>query len=165
MGDKVKPPSPPSGTPVWVKIVLGVSLALNLLIAGIVAGALMRFGGGDHPRSRVNYALPYVQALPASDRRAVMRAIRREGREGGQSGHEARKSLYEDMLAALRADPFDPETAEQLLERQARASARIQSLARTVWLERVAMMSAEERQAYADRIEATLRRGPRHGRL
>ena len=57
-------------TPTWVKVLLAVSLALNLLVAGIVVGA--RFGDGPHghdgrpgPRGGFDPALgPFSRALP-----------------------------------------------------------------------------------------------------
>ena len=65
-----------------VKWALGISLALNLLVAGAIGGAIFRhMGEGPDTRQRGgqgahSYGAPYVQALPRAQRRALREEIR-----------------------------------------------------------------------------------------
>lgn len=142
--------------PLWVKIVLALSLAVNLAIAGLVAGAVLRGGpmGGNGPA--MGYAMPYVIALPREDRRGVFDTVRRDE---SLPNRRARRADYEAMITALRADPFDAAAIQDILRRQADGVSRVQAVAQAAWLETVAAMSPEERADYTLRIQEVLKRG------
>ncbi|GGX53386.1 hypothetical protein GCM10007385_21800 [Tateyamaria omphalii] len=150
--------------PVWVKILLGLSLAINLGIAGLVGGVVLSGGplGGKGPG--MGYAMPYVLALPKEDRRAVFGAVR-DNKD--LPGRGARRAAFSEMVALLRADTFDRAAVAAVLEQQARGVEQVQKVAQGEWLNRVAVMSAEERLAYADRVEERAKKGghrkPRKG--
>ncbi|WP_299747190.1 periplasmic heavy metal sensor [uncultured Tateyamaria sp.] len=148
--------------PVWVKILLGLSLAINLGIAGLVGGIALSGGslGGKGPG--MGYAMPYVLALPQEDRRAVFGVVR-----GNRDlpGRGVRRAVYGEMVALLKADTFDRAAVTAILERQARGVEQVQSVAQDEWLDRVAAMSDEERRAYAERVEEVVAKGgPRKSR-
>ncbi|WP_299604501.1 periplasmic heavy metal sensor [uncultured Tateyamaria sp.] len=142
--------------PVWVKILLGLSLAINLGIAGLVGGIALSGGplGGKGPG--MGYAMPYVLALPQEDRRAVFGVVR-----GNRDlpGRGVRRAVYGEMVALLKADTFDRAAVTAILERQARGVEQVQSVAQDEWLDRVAAMSDEERRAYAERVEEVVAKG------
>jgi uncharacterized membrane protein len=148
------------GTPLWVKMLLVGSLALNLLVVGIVAGFALR-GEGRAPVAREG-GWPYVAALPPRDRLAVGRDIRQALRAGGIT-REARRSSFEEALALLRRDPFPEERFEALLARQFAAASLVQEAGRRALLAKVAAMRPDERARYADRLAEAMR-GGRHGR-
>jgi uncharacterized membrane protein len=138
---------------------LGLSLALNLLVLSAIGGALWRHGGPgqrDNLPGLRSYATPYVQALPQDVRRDLHREMR-AGRQGPHLDREARRAHYEQMLAALRAEPFDPAAAQAVLTTQSDAVASVQAAAHAAWLAQVDAMSAEERGAYADALETHLK--------
>jgi uncharacterized membrane protein len=143
--------------PRWVKIVLATSLALNLLIAGAVVGFALREGPNRDGRSAMGYATPYVAALPREARRGVFRAIRSDEALPRRS---ARRAQYAEMMAALRADPFELDLVQAILTRQAQSVDRFQGVAQSAWLEAVQGMSAQERLTYAEEVEEVLSRGP-----
>jgi uncharacterized membrane protein len=147
-----------------LRIALGVSVALNLLVAGLVAGALLRDGG---PRERVVRDLdfgPFTEALSPKDRAELRRAFIDRSPNPRGTRAEMRSDL-EAFLSALRADPFDPVALEQVMvNQQGRMAQRIE-LGQDLLLERLAAMDARERGAFADRLERRLRRGgPEGGR-
>lgn len=152
-------PAPPvTGCPRWLKIVLGLSLGLNIVIMGIVAGIWLR---NDPPRERpasMGYAAPYVIALPRDVRRDVFGAIRSDETLPNRS---ARRVHYSDMIEVLRAEPFDRDRAKAILSLQGSEAARIQDVSQAAWLSAVADMDLSERSAYAERIEKVLSRGER----
>jgi len=148
-----------------LRIALGISLALNLLVVGLVAGAVLRDGG---PRDRMVRDLdfgPFTEALSPEDRDALRRAFIDRAPDLRGARQEMRTDL-EAFLAALRAEPFDPSALTQVMEnQQGRLSRRIE-LGQDLLVERLAAMDGRERGAFADRLERRLRRGggPDEGR-
>lgn len=132
----------------WMPIVLGLSLALNLAVFAALAGAAWRHTGDDRkgPRASRGGAV-YMQALPREARRAVRETLR---------GALPARMDQGDMVAALRAEPFDATAAARILEAQRDTSVARQQAASAAWLAHVTRMSAQERDAYADRLEALL---------
>ncbi|EEE36379.1 hypothetical protein RKLH11_212 [Rhodobacteraceae bacterium KLH11] len=141
----------------WMPVLLVVSLALNLLIAGIVVGSVLRFKGGDRAGAPPGFGPALYYALPKPDRTAL-RAELSEMR--GKRSHR-RKQDFRALSQALRAVPFDPETVGFLLQQQAQTTAELQMALHQQWLARVSAMSDDERAAYADRLEEVVKRGPR----
>jgi uncharacterized membrane protein len=151
-------PAPRKAWP-WARIVLAGSLAVNLLVIGLIAGALLG-GPRDRDRNPVLRDLgfgPFVQALPRADRRELGAAMRREAGAFRENRAEMRRQ-FEAILAALRADPFDAGALRDMVEAQyARVSER-QGLGRRLLLDRIEAMTGAERAAYADALDASLRR-------
>ena len=144
-----------------VKILLGLSLALNLLVLGLVAGTAWRQGHGPRDRGAHAYAAPYVMALPRETRRALMRDLRSDH---PRLDRAARRDSYAAMVAALRAEPFDPATLESVLRDQRDTAIAVQQDAQARWLGIVSRMDAAGRAAYATRLEEVLARGPNRRR-
>lgn len=146
-----------------LKIALGLSLAINLAVAGLIAGALLRPDGPPGRSERTpglsTFGAPYMMALPRSDRRRVLAAIR-TGLAGEVPDRQARRALFRDVLASLRAEPFDRARLEAAVGRQARTTIAVQAAAQKAWLDIVTDMSAAERLEYACAVEEMLRRGP-----
>lgn len=147
--------------PRGMKIMLGLSLALNLLVVGVVAGAVMRGGGPARGPAVTTYAMPYVRALPGADRRAIFRELR-SAEVDGLPDHATRKALYADMIAALGADTFDQATIDAILAQQSTASVAVMKAAQQAWIGRVAKMSNAERHAYAEQVREVLDRRRNH---
>lgn len=145
-----------------LKITLGLSLALNLAVVGVIAGAMVRHGEGGAPGARHAsfgaYGLPYVIALSRSDRRALGREVRSGA---GWPDRATRRAHYDEVLGALRATPFDKDALAGTVARQAETTIAVQKTAQSAWLEMVAGMSDGDRRAYADAVEQVLNRGPK----
>ncbi len=151
-------------TPRWMRIALIVSLALNLAVAGLVAGAMLHgpFGGRDgRPEIRRLGLGPFADALAEPDLAALGEAVRRE--EGSfRARRDAMRSDFDAFLAALRAAPYDHAEVARLIASQQERVVESQRLARALLLERIEAMGPEERAAYADALDADTRR--RHRR-
>jgi uncharacterized membrane protein len=157
-------PVSPAAASGWIKIALVVSLAVNLLVAGLVVGAMVRHDRDDRgmreddvPREFVRS--PFLGALDREDRRAVGRELMRE--EGSLRENRAElRARFERLLVAIRAEPFDRGAIEAILDEQRAAGARRLELAEEAVLDRLSAMTPEARAAYADRLDRSLRRGP-----
>lgn len=145
-----------------LRILLFVSLALNLLVAGLVIGAVAHQAGGSrsHPPRVERPGGPMVAALTRADRIAIGKALREADRAGRPSRDELRAE-YDAVIAALTTVPYEPETVRAAVERQTQGFSRRADLGRDLLLERLAEMSDEERAAFAMRLREVLERGPR----
>jgi uncharacterized membrane protein len=158
----------------WLRLALVLSLAANLAVVGMAVGvALTKPGpgehrdggrrGGDRPPAALRELgpAPYFAALSQPDRAALLEAA--GAREGDlRQSREALRARFEEMLALLRAETFDAAAMGALLAGQRAEAARRQELGEALLIERFAEMSAEERAAYAERLDTSLRRpGPR----
>lgn len=146
----------------WGRILLIGSLAFNLLIVGLIAGTLLS-GPRDRDRNPLLRDLgfgPFVHALPRRSKIELTEALKREAGSLRDNRAELRRH-FEAFLAALRADPYEPdETARLIADQRGRIGER-QAIGQALLLEHIATMSAEERAAYADALDSALRR-PRH---
>ncbi len=148
-----------------IKIALGVSLAVNLVILGLIGGAI--FGGGPDraPRDRGNE----VQTLGLG---LMGRVLDREGRadvieRANANRAEMRGSrdalllATRDFVAAVEAEEFDRAAAEAALAAQRQFVGDLQSFGHTALLDHIEMMTASERAEFASDLTRILRRHPR----
>lgn len=162
---------PRTGMRPWLKVVLALSLILNLMVIGVVVGfGAKRFdddrrGGGKDGRSsyeRVDPALgPVGRALPSPHREAAGRAF--EERVGPRE--DARQFLAQQlstMVTLLRADPFDAEAFADSIEAQRRDYSMRSDVGREVVIEQIKSMSPEHRYELADRLEWGFRKALKH---
>lgn len=145
-----------------LRIVLAISLALNLLVAGLVLGAIVGRGGERAAARAARHLgpMPFVQALDAEGR-ATLADRMRAARPDGAGRHDMRRRL-EALLDALRAEAFDAGTMVGLLEDLRREGDALHATGAQILAEHLAGLPAEERRAYADRLQRAIRRASRH---
>lgn len=134
----------------WLRLLLGASLALNLLVIGLAIGAALRFGGPEGARRPppVLGATLYRE-LPREDRRTVREAMRHRSVERGPD----RKTAALEVAQLVRSTPFDATALETLFNEQFARRQEWQTMANTVLLEQLGQMTEAERASYADRLE------------
>lgn len=134
--------------PIW-RIILVISLMLNIAGIGLLAGAAFKGRMFDGPPPRMSFGLGNVtDALDRADRRAI--AGRLHGKmDRRRNGPEQRLQL----IGILSADPFVAEDLSALLQARADTSAELVTTAQTAFVAHVAQMSNEERQKLAERIK------------
>ena len=153
--------SPPQPAPQrGLKIALAVSVALNLAVVGLIAGAALHGGPGGRGDMMVrDFGFgPFEDALQPDDRAALRNAIK--GRMGDVRA--ARHQMHQDgtaILAALRAEPFDAATLAAALNAQATNIGDRLKFGSEVIRDFVLGLSPEARSAFADRLEQRMRRG------
>ena len=144
----------------WMVPLLLVSLALNLLVAGIVVGWAVSPAGRWHREmgpTRGVLGAPFVRALPAEARRQMMRDLVAE-RGRIRDSRESLRARFEAFLVALRANPYDPEAVRELLAEQREVALGRQEIGEGLLLKRLVAMTGAERAEYADNLEAALSR-------
>lgn len=149
-------PKPPRMR-LWLRILLGVSLALNLMVIGLAVGAALRFGGPDGMRPP-----PPERSIGALLFRELPGKVRRDLRKQMELSPADRRLREREDVAqigrALREVPFDPDPVIALLDERSKAQTDWVIAVQDAWLDRVNGMSDAERAAYADRLEAVVSR-------
>ena len=144
----------------WLMPLLFASLAVNLLIAGIVAGFLAAGPGGrkgdDMRQAGEVIGAPFFRALPQADRRALLADAMRD-RDNLRENRRQLRDRFERLLGALRAEPFDPEAVRRVLAEQRRAASERLDIGEALLIDRLSGMTPEGRAAYADRLAEGMR--------
>jgi uncharacterized membrane protein len=134
-----------------MRIILIASLALNVIVVGLIIGAAFGHSREDD-RRRPHISLPpHVRALDWDHRREIGKAIRKAYREDGLGVRTERNQL-EKMAAAIEASPFDRASLEAVQVELESVMSRRVDRARGIWLDHVESMTDQERAAYADRL-------------
>lgn len=147
------------------RILLPLSLGLNVLVLGVVAGALLHGPDGRPPRA-VDLSLgPLTRALEQSDRQAISAQIRKDIRRGALAADSraGRSGDLRALLEAIRAEPFDAGAISAHLAAQ---RVRVQTwgdAAERALLARLTAMTPAQRAAFADRLEREFRDRERMG--
>ena len=146
----------------WLKPLLAISLAANMLVVGIVAGFFIANPGRDKGErldgpARSLVGVPFIRALEPPNRRALYQEVRRNG-DQLRENRSALRARFEALLAALNADPFDPEAVQSILREQREIALRRQNIGEALLVEQLEQMSPEERGAYAKRLAKDLNR-------
>lgn len=136
-----------------MKIALILSLTLNLLILGIVGGAMFAHGGPDGPgRIRDVGFGPYTEALSGEDRKALREAFIKAAPDFRKGREEAQADVAR-LAAAIRAEPYDRAAVEAVMADQGQRIEKRLMLGRGLFLDRLDAMGPEGRAALAGRIE------------
>ncbi|WP_158243212.1 periplasmic heavy metal sensor [Acidimangrovimonas sediminis] len=144
------------------RLVLIASLGLNLLVAGVVGGAV--FGEWrDHGRPIVRDLGfgPYGEALSPSDRTALIHAFAKET-GGFRAERKVARENFGQLLSVLRTTPFNAGEMKVLMTQQEQHMAGRLALGQKLLIERIETMSPDERHAFADRLEKALSRKGHH---
>ncbi|MDM7933394.1 periplasmic heavy metal sensor [Tabrizicola sp.] len=152
-------PTPPTPSARGLKIALAISVALNLAVAGMVAGAWLKDGPSRGMPRDLSFG-PFSEALSLEDRRALRKSLI-DRAPGFRETRQAAQAEFAALLDALRASPFDPGAVQSALAAiEARNAGRLE-LGRGLIEARIAQMSDADRLAFADRLEKGLRRTKR----
>ncbi len=150
----------PGGMRPWLRVLLGVSLALNLLVMGLIGGGMiMRGKWQEHHRAQIEMmGGPMTRALDRADRRAMRRGMY-DSFGNGQAMQEEMRAGMQSLIADLQAVPFDADAvAGYMAAHRTNLNARLEQ-GQALLLERLSMMSNEERAAYAGRLQNAMRHG------
>jgi uncharacterized membrane protein len=156
-------PKPKNGR--WVKIILAVSLALNLAVVGVVAGVALKAHRQDSGRTpevrELNFG-PFTEALSRPQRREMLRDFVSD-RTRLRALRDQIGIEFQAVLDAVRADPFDPAALEAALSAQSNSTVARLERGRMALQSVILGMTPEERLTYAERLERGLQRRHRDG--
>ncbi|MEO0912160.1 MAG: periplasmic heavy metal sensor [Pseudomonadota bacterium] len=135
----------------WMRILLIMSLSVNLLFLGLLAGAAWTGPGAPRLTGPGGEFRVMERALPKEAREALMADMWRDR----QAFHGKRRELGEirrEMIETLRTEPFDRAAMEALLARQREFWLEMGTKGQMLMLERIEAMTPEERATFADNL-------------
>jgi len=161
--DQAVPPAKPKRRH-GLKIALVISLALNLLIIGLIIGALShRWRDPDMRQDRALADLgfsPYVAALDPEDRHDLGREMFKRAGDFRRNRQEI-QAEFAAIVGLLREPEFDPQSLRDRLLAQGKKLEERRATGIELFIVQLSKMDQEKRAAVADRLERLLKRlGP-----
>lgn len=146
----------------WLKIVLGVSLALNLFIAGAAATAFWKHQSGRGPGGRgFDLGLGrFAQELGGEKGKMVKQTVK-SAQEDVKPLREAIRQAWDEANASLAAEPFDRAKVDEAYKKLSVAEDNLKTSLRSSLIELSAKLTPEERQRL---VEMRAKRMGKHGR-
>jgi uncharacterized membrane protein len=146
-----------------MKVLLAVSLALNLGVLGLVGGAALR-GAGDRGRPDVRDIGfgPFSDALSPQDRQELRRAFLRDG----GNPREMRRLMRSEvgtLLQVLRTEPLQEAELRAAFSQFQQSGQERLDLGQRLLADRIIAMSPDDRARFADRLEEVMARGGKRG--
>jgi len=133
----------------WKGILLVVSLALNLLVLGLVAAAGIKHGWGPPPGSiQQATLLRFARTLPAERKKEIWDEIRPQLRATRPLWRELRKTRA-DVRSALIAEPFDVARYREAHDRLLDVEVKLRQALQPLFDKVATQLTAEERRGFA----------------
>lgn len=142
----------------WLRVVLVISLSLNILVVGLIGGAVLRGGPPAHLASeRIISALglrAYYRTLDSDSQDRLRDEIK-----AGKSQIKVNRTLFrahlEALSKALKADPFEPDAVAQVLADQSGVVTGNIATGHELLMAQILEMSEEDRKSMAARLLET----------
>lgn len=139
------------------RVVLVLSLALNVAVIGAVAGLAISGRAMDGRPQRITFDFgPLGRVLEPADRRAIGQKLRHDGAR--PLNRDEMSGKITELATALRAEPFDVDAVSRELGTFRSRSARVQQDAQNAFIAHLVSMSPAERAILADKLERGVRR-------
>lgn len=134
------------------------SLTLNLLVAGVVGGAFLRHAGEGMPPPPPRHLGfgTWTAGLDREDHKALREAFRARGTD-------FRAALQQDradraaLIAALKAQPFDPAALDAVADRLQSRSYERSQLSEELIRAHIRNLSDAERRVFAERLQEAMK--------
>ncbi len=142
----------------WLKILLVISLGLNLAVAGLFIGAKVaghKYRGGH--RADISGLRGFMRALPDNKRgeaRKYFKTHRRAAHANGETMRDAIHAIHKVILA----QPFDPDALNTAFAKQRSHIATTTQDAQSAFVAIIAGMTDAERAAYVEKMQQQQRK-------
>ena len=150
--------------PSWMKLLLIVSLSVNVAIAGVVGGSAIRHwqkgvasGKWQNEPGLNRQQTRFLRMVPDA-RREEARAILLAGQEDYEAARETMRAAQQTLVEAIRQEPLNPERLDAALAERRQASGRMWGIGYEQMAEIVRRLDAAERAELAKRLEERTRR-------
>lgn len=149
--------TPITKAPRWMKIVLPISLAINVGIAGVVGGTMLR--APDIARDRIEApegVATLARAMPIAFQREL-RAILRDQRTEMRPEREALSTLGRRFIVTLNEDPFEVGKVEVIFQDHRELLTDMTEVAHDAIIQQIILMKPEDRARYTERLQDRMR--------
>ena len=150
--------------PGWMKLLLIVSLSVNVAIAGLVGGNAIRHwqqgvaGGKWQNEPGLDRRQTRILRMVPGARREEARAILLARQDEYKAARETMRAAQQALVEAIRQEPLNPERLAAALAERRQASGRMWGIGYEQMAEIVHRLNAAERAELAKRLEARTRR-------
>jgi uncharacterized membrane protein len=141
----------------WERLLLVVSLGVNLLVAGAIVGGVATHERRQPPPNDVSVG-PFTEAFDKADRDALRKAVSNQS----TSLREMKQALDADvarLVAALKAEPWDEAVVRAVMSGMRERLEARSEIGEALILARIEDMTVADRQAFAGRLEERMKRG------
>jgi uncharacterized membrane protein len=138
--------------PGWMKLLLILSLAANVVIAGVVIG----YSFHDQPERGSERVINWIIEMVPDERRDLARAHFAGTREQIETARAERITHLPAVVAAMQAEPFDPAALGQALETMFDRRNSGRAILREHLITLLGQLTPAERAAFAARFEERL---------
>ena len=151
-----------AGCPGWVRLLLVVSLAANLAVAGVVIGHNFR---ADHRPDRrgADRVTEWIIDLVPAERQEFARRHLSDLPNRLESERADRMTHLPEIVAAIEREPFDPEALDAALSSMSDRRESDRMALRQSLISLLAALTPEERASFAEnfreRLDSRERRG------
>lgn len=155
--------------PGWVRFLLVLSLAANLAVAGIVIGHQIRAGQiraeKTSDRRGADRVTAWIIDMVPEERQEFARKHFSDLPNRLESEHAERMALLPQVVAAMEAEPFDPEALDKALAAMSKRRDDERIPLRQSLISLLAALTPAERVSFAQNFQAKLdARGGKSGR-
>jgi uncharacterized membrane protein len=134
--------------PRWKGLLLVASLAINLVIFGLVAAIGIKHGWGPPSSAQQATLLRFARALPSERRDEILTAIRPQIRSVRPYWRELRKARTE-VREALVAEPFDLARYRKAHDRLLDAEMKVRKAIHPLYDDLATRLTPQERREFA----------------
>ncbi|MEO0429285.1 MAG: periplasmic heavy metal sensor [Pseudomonadota bacterium] len=145
-----------SGTPRWMSLLLIGSLAVNLLVVGVVSGTAIRSMASDD--DGLNRRERRMQRLLPESHHEAWKYTVHAGESEKAAIWESITVVHSRMVTILRKDPFEPEAFGRAFQERVTLQGKMLGLTGRQLLSMASTMNAAERAVMADRMEEAVAR-------
>lgn len=143
----------PAKSPLWMKLALIASLAVNVAVIGLFAGHLMN--AKDRPRGQDRQINWIVRFVPEA-RQDEARKLFEKHRDTIRTLQRERGPNMDRIIAAIRAEPFSPETLRAAIGLRSENVAARRGAVEEGMIELLVAFDPDERTHFADQMAAQL---------
>jgi Spy/CpxP family protein refolding chaperone len=129
----------------WLKIALGLSLALNVFFLGLTGGSLFQ----GKPERRGDAPNSFLATL-SDERKTEVKAYFAKMREDRKSSREDTRAKWQQVREAMTATPYDRAALEAAMDAVMESRTDRRRTRNASMIEFVSSMTDAERQAFSD---------------
>lgn len=146
-----------SGIPLWVKIVLIVSVAANLGVAGVIGGAALRAPETRRAHLEAPEGVAMLARSMPQAHQHELRETLRERRDDLRPNRQELKNLRDRFIVALRAEPFDINAVNLVFADQRRMLEVLTEAGHDAVIEQIGKMTPQDREQFIQRLRRSER--------
>lgn len=144
------------GCPRWMKLLLILSLAANVAVAGLFIGHSIRPHEDDRGARGSDRIVSWVVDMVPEDRREFAMTHMSQARDRIGAARAQRTARLPVVLDAIRAEPFDPAALDAALDAMFNRSTSGRAILREHLITMLAGFTPAERAAFAERFAERL---------